>query len=285
MNTILSLSNVSKSHKKSNFKIDDITFSIQPNKIIGFIGKNGAGKSTTIKTILGGLKKDSGQINFLDKNIETTFPYSKEEIGVVFDDLKIPHELNAEKINSVFKNIYSNWNEKDYFSYIEQFNLPLKRNVGDFSRGMSMKISLTIALSHNPKLLILDEATAGLDPAGREEMLEILEDFANRNDNSILMSSHITSDIENLATDLIFIKDGKIILNSEKTEFINQYTVIKGDRTLLDNVKEEDIIAVKQSKDYFEVVIKNKYNYKSINSNSNVSIDDISKVLMRGDLK
>ena len=164
--------------------------------------KNGSGKSTLINTLVGNRHKDNGSLKFFDKEVtENDFKY-KEHLGVVFDDLRVPDKLTLQSINKVFTEIYDAWNSDTFFSLTKAFELPTNNQIKTFSRGMRMKAALTIALSHDAKLLILDEATAGMDVSGREHVLEILEDYLG-DDRAILISSHISEDIEQLATQLV----------------------------------------------------------------------------------
>ena len=202
MENLLEVQQLNKSYKNSEFQLTDITFSVKPGEVVGLIGKNGSGKSTLINTLVGNRHKDNGSLKFFDKEVtENDFKY-KEHLGVVFDDLRVPDKLTLQSINKVFTEIYDAWNSDTFFSLIKAFELPTNNQIKTFSRGMRMKAALTIALSHDAKLLILDEATAGMDVSGREHVLEILEDYLG-DDRAILISSHISEDIEQLATQLV----------------------------------------------------------------------------------
>ncbi|WP_281197588.1 ABC transporter ATP-binding protein [Staphylococcus felis] len=284
MNNILYVDKLSKKRKGDEFSLNSISFTISSKEIIGFIGKNGAGKSTTIKTILNGFKKTSGNIYFDGENIDSNQNLFKENIGVVFDDIKVQRELTPKQLNNVFKNIYKSWNSKLFFENISKFKLPENQQVQKFSRGMTMKLSLSIALSHEPKLLILDEATAGLDPSGREEVLEILEKYVEKYRASIFMSSHITSDIESIADKLIFIKNGDIVLKVNKSDLIQNYSVFICSEDEYANIQNEDIVARRLSEDKFEVVTSNKSNYPDFITKEKADIDDITKIIMRGEV-
>ena len=207
MEKLLEINHLNKSYNQSEFHLSNISFSIKPGEVVGLIGKNGSGKSTLINTIVGNRHKDNGKISFFDEEVEEDNTY-KEHIGVVFDDLRVPNKLTLTSVDKVFANIYRTWNSEEFFSLIKEFELPTQNKVNTFSRGMRMKTALSIAMAHDSKLLILDEATAGMDVSGREQVIEILEDYTNEG-NGILISSHISEDIEQLANKLVFMRDGK----------------------------------------------------------------------------
>ena len=199
----LELNGVTKQY--SDFKLDNISFTVPQGSIVGLIGENGAGKSTTIKAILGLIVTEQGKIsvfNGKDVNAET-----KEHIGVVFDGSNYPDNLTPKKLGKVFQNIYAEWNNEKYFELLNKFELPINKKLKEFSKGMNMKYSLVVALSHNSKLLILDEATSGLDPVIRDDILEMFLDFIQDEEHSILVSSHITSDLEKIADYIVFIHE------------------------------------------------------------------------------
>lgn len=215
MTTLLNVDRVNKQYKDSDFKLQDASLTIATNETVGLIGKNGSGKSTLINILVGNRLKDNGSIAFFGEEHAMDDVEYKEHIGVVFDDLRVPNKLTIKDIDKVFQSIYTTWNSQKFFDLIKYFELPLQTKIKTFSRGMRMKIALTIALSHDVKLLILDEATAGMDVSGREEVMELLEDFVTQG-GGILISSHISEDIEQLADKLVFMKDGRMILTEQK---------------------------------------------------------------------
>lgn len=180
-----------------------------------------------------------------ERDVDHKNKAEKEDIGVVFDDLKLPKRLTVKKLNRVLNRVYKNWSEETFFHYVDFFQLPKDKAVGHFSRGMSMKLSVAVALSHQAKLLILDEATAGLDPTGRAELLEVLQAFVKDQDRGILMSSHITSDIEKIADQLVFIKGGKIRLSVSKQALLNEYVVARLRNEEVQQLTKTNIIAKK----------------------------------------
>lgn len=223
---ILEVKNVSKAF--GTFKLENVSFNLPKGCIMGLIGENGAGKSTIIKLILDLIKKDTGDINIMGYDNLQIPTQERSKIGVVFDSVNFPENLDTASINKVMKNIYGNWNEEKFFSYVKQFELPeRKKKFNKFSKGMKMKLAIAVALSHNPQLLIMDEPTAGLDPIVRDEVLDILLDFIQNENNSVLISSHITSDLEKVADYITFIHHGKILLSEEKYLMTEQYVLLK----------------------------------------------------------
>ncbi|MCY1105128.1 ABC transporter ATP-binding protein [Shouchella clausii] len=177
MSVLLKVENLNKSYPDSTFQLQDVSFSIPYGSIVGFIGDNGAGKSTTMGAIIGNLHRNSGSIVMEGLEIDGDHLALKKDVGVVFDTMKLPTSLTIRKLSKVLKHIYKEWDQRLFNEYITMFSLPENQKIGKFSRGMSMKLSMAVALSHNPKLLILDEATAGLDPSGRHDVLDILSKF------------------------------------------------------------------------------------------------------------
>lgn len=280
MENLLEVQQLNKSYKNSEFQLTDITFSVKPGEVVGLIGKNGSGKSTLINTLVGNRHKDNGSLQFFDKEVtENDFKY-KEHLGVVFDDLRVPDKLTLQSINKVFTEIYDAWNSDTFFSLTKAFELPTNNQIKTFSRGMRMKAALTIALSHDAKLLILDEATAGMDVSGREHVLEILEDYLG-DDRAILISSHISEDIEQLATQLVFMRDGRIILKESKEVLLSQYGIIDQPVEHF-NISNEYLIATRRRNDR-QISLVNNYQ-KVPDAQPLKTIDDATKIIMRGEV-
>ena len=218
MSNILEIKNLSKKYEE--FELKDINLSLQKGMIMGLIGENGAGKSTTIKAILNLINTDNGEVKIFGKsNKEKEI---KEDIGVVLDDSFLSEYLNPNDINKIMKSIYKNWDEKIYFNYVEKFKLPKDKISKEYSSGMKMKLKIAVALSHNPKLLILDEPTSGLDPIARNEILDIFQEFIQDEEHGIFVSSHITSDLENIADYITFINNGEIVLSRTRDELLDK---------------------------------------------------------------
>lgn len=211
----------------AGFSLEGVTFQVPMGRIVGFIGENGAGKSTTINLILNELRKDGGTIQVLGQDHQD--PAIKGEIGVVFDVCNFPEPFTTKDVEKVLAGIYPTWDSRLYQRYLERFSLPEKgkKRVGSFSKGMKMKLSIACALAHRPRLLILDEATAGLDPVVRDEILDILLDFIQDEEHSVLFSSHITSDIQKIADYVVLIHQGKIVFEEPKDTLLDQYGILR----------------------------------------------------------
>lgn len=225
MTAALKIQGLSK--KFEGFALDKVSFQVPSGSIVGLIGKNGAGKTTTINAALGLIKKDSGEIELFGENVEHLTPSIKEEIGAVFDASNFSEELTPEKLDKVLKDIYTSWDQDLFRKLLDRLEIPFSRKIKTFSKGMKMKLSLAAALSHHPKLLILDEATCGLDPVMRDDILDMFLEFVQEEDHAILVSSHITSDLEKVADYIVFIHKGKIIFSKQKDELLEDYAIIK----------------------------------------------------------
>ena len=220
----LELKKVSKSF--SGFYLDNISLTLPSGCIMGLIGENGAGKSTTIKLILDMLHKDGGTITILGKDNEKDISLTKEDVGVVMDDIGMPECLTAKQIGNVMKHTFRNWNEAEYTQLLQKLSLPDNKPFKDFSRGMKMKLGIAVAMSHGAKLLLLDEPTGGLDPVVRDEVVDMFYDFTRDENHSILISSHIVSDLEKLCDYVAFLHKGKLLLCEEKDELLSEYGII-----------------------------------------------------------
>ncbi|HCY9844499.1 TPA: ABC transporter ATP-binding protein [Staphylococcus aureus] len=280
MTTLLNVDRVNKQYKDSDFKLQDASLTIATNETVGLIGKNGSGKSTLINILVGNRHKYNGSIVFFGEEHAMDDVEYKEHIGVVFDDLRVPNKLTIKDIDKVFQSIYTSWNSQKFFDLIKYFELPLQTKIKTFSRGMRMKIALTIALSHDVKLLILDEATAGMDVSGREEVMELLEDFVAQG-GGILISSHISEDIEQLADKLVFMKDGRMILTEQKDILLAQYGIVTTEEKDVE-IPKHLIIASRLSKGKYQILVKD---YEEIeNAEPLKHIDDATKIIMRGEV-
>ncbi len=220
----LEIKNLTKTYP--GFTLDNLNLTLPSGCIMGLIGENGAGKSTTIKLIFDMIHKDSGIVTILGKDNEESIELTKEDIGVVMDEVGIPECLTVKQVGKVMKNTFHNWDDGEYYRLIEKLALPGNKQFKEFSRGMKMKLGIAIALSHNAKLLILDEATSGLDPVVRDEVVEMLSDFTRDENHSILISSHIVSDLEKLCDYIAFLHKGKLLLCEEKDQLLAEYGLI-----------------------------------------------------------
>ena len=256
MNTALTITGLTK--KYSNFVLDNISFSITSGSIVGLIGENGAGKSTTINSILGLIKKDSGKITVLGHDIDTFDCAVKEKIGVVFDGSNFSEELTPAKLSKVLRDIYSSWEQSYFNRLLDQLNIPATKKIKTFSKGMKMKLSIAVAFAHHPQLLILDEATSGLDPIVRDDILDMFLEFVQDEEHSILVSSHITSDLEKVADYIVFIHTGKIIFCEPKDELLEHYGIIKCGVAQFDAIDKNDIVTYRKQDYEWQVLVANR---------------------------
>ena len=233
--------------KYDGFVLDGISFDIPKGCIMGFIGQNGAGKTTTIRALLNIIKIDGGSVKMLGMDHIKDEYAIKEQIAAVFDEFPFHENFTANQLNTVFKGFYSNWNEEEFFAFMDRFCLPRKKKFKKFSKGMKMKLQIAAALSHKAKLLIMDEATTGLDPVVRNEILDIFREYIQNEDHSVLISSHITSDLEKIADCVTFIDKGRIILTDYKDGILESHAIMKCSKTELCNISDEDYISARVS--------------------------------------
>ncbi len=250
----IEIENMSKRYDR--FFLDKVSFKVPSGSIMGFVGENGAGKTTTIKAILNLVYPDEGSIRIWGNPSENISKELRAQIGVVFDGSNLHENLTTDNINKIMMNIYTNWDQRVFYDYLNRFKLPKNKKVKDFSRGMKMKLSISIALSHNSKLLVLDEATSGLDPMVREEILDIFMDFIQEEDHTILFSTHIISDIEKIADYVTFIHDGKIVFSENKDELIYKHGIIRCKKNDLEKIDRSYILATRESSYGAEAMIK-----------------------------
>ena len=253
---VIELKGVTKDY--GDFKLDDVSFSVPEGCVCGFVGQNGAGKTTTIQIILDAINKDAGEVYVFGKSVGQNSTAVREDIGVVFDEMGFHDFLTAKQINTIMKNVYKNWNEERYFEYLKLFSLPTKKACGSFSRGMRMKLQIAAALSHEAKLLIMDEPTSGLDPIVRNEMLQIFREYVIEEDHTILLSSHITGDLEKLADEVVFIDGGKIVLKGNKDEILEKHGILRCKKDELENISESLVVSAELSGFGAEVLINDR---------------------------
>ena len=252
----LEIKNLCKSF--SGFRLENLTLTLPSGCIMGLIGENGAGKSTTIKLILDMLHKDSGTITILGKDNGKNISLLKEDIGVVMDEVGIPQCLTTKQIGKVMKYTFRNWNEAEYARLLHKLSLPDNKPFKEFSRGMKMKLGIVIAMSHGAKLLLLDEPTSGLDPVVRDEVVEMFHDFTRDENHSILISSHIVSDLERLCDYVAFLHKGKLFLCEEKDELLSEYGIIHCTAEQLSALDEEAVKYKKETPYGVEVMVSRK---------------------------
>lgn len=254
MENVIEVKNLSK--KYDGFQLRNVSFSIPQGCIMGLVGENGAGKSTTIKLLLNLVHRDGGEIRIFGKDNLTHDKNIKEELGVVLDESNFPDNMSAGDISQVMKNIYKNWNQELFRSYLKRFDLPERKKVKEYSRGMKMKLAIGVALAHNPRLLILDEATSGLDPMVREEILEIFLEFLQDENRSILVSSHIISDLEKISDYITFIHRGEIIFSEGKDQLLEDYGILKCTHSEWEQLDKEMVVGYRKNQFGMEALVK-----------------------------
>ena len=254
---VIELRNVVKDY--GDFKLDNVSFAVPEGSVCGFIGQNGAGKTTTINLILDVIKKDAGEVFLFGQPVDGKSASLREDVGVVFDEMGFHDFMTGKDINIMMKNIYKNWDEKVFFDYLKKFSLPSKKPCGKFSRGMRMKLQIAVALSHHAKLLVMDEPTSGLDPIVRNEMINIFREFVVEEDHTILLSSHITGDLEKIADEVVFIDGGKIVLSGNKDEILEKHGILKCKKNELSKISESLIVSFEESSFGAEVLVNDRH--------------------------
>lgn len=247
MNTLIEVEKLCKSYP--GFSLDNVTFNLAPGRIMGFIGKNGAGKSTTLKTILNMVHPDSGTVKMFGKDYYINEKECKEQIGVVFGGIDFYPLKKLSSITAVTKRFYANWDDEDYRKYIKLFSLDESKKFKELSSGMKVKYLLALALSHHAQLLILDEPTSGLDPVSRDELLHIFKRIVKDGNRSVLFSTHITSDLDRCADDITYIQNGKIIRSCDKETFIHSLNHLRTPQDSCE-VSLEEIMLRTERKEY-----------------------------------
>lgn len=282
MKNIIEVKNLVKKYK-NGFELNIPKLSIPSGLIIGLIGENGVGKTTFIKSLLNIIKIDSGDIKIFNSNYNNES--IKEDIGVVLDESFFPEILNASDIDKIMSSIYSKWDSRLYYKYINEFNLPIDKQIKEMSKGMKKKLEIITALSHQPKLLILDEPTSGLDPVVRSEILDLFLKFVSDEEHTILLSTHITSDLEQIADQIVFINKGTIILNENKDEIIDNYGILKCDENLFNKLDKKEVLRYRKNKYSYEVLIKEKNEVRKKYKNSivdNITLDNLMLLVIKG---
>ncbi len=240
------------------FKLDHVSFTLPQGTIMGLIGENGAGKSTTINAILDLIKRDEGSVTFWGEELSKNPRQLKENIGVVFDGINFYETLTPVKVGKISAAAYRQWNPVVYKDYLDKFQLPSNQEIKTFSKGMKMKLCIANALSHDSKLLILDEATSGLDPVMRDDILDIFLDYIQDENHSILMSSHITTDLEKIADYVTFIHEGKIVFSKTKDELIYNYGILRCSKDDFDRIDPGDILAYRKEDYQWNVLVADR---------------------------
>lgn len=282
MQASLQAENLTKQYP--GFLLDHVSFTLPKGSIMGLIGENGAGKSTTIKAILDLIHADAGTVTFWGQTLSSSPPL-KEDIGVVFDGINFYETLTPAKVGKISAAAYRQWDDKLYRDYLTRFGLPLDKEIKSFSKGMKTKLCIAVALSHHPKLLILDEATSGLDPVIRDDILDVFLDFVQDEEHSILMSSHISTDLEKIADYITFIHQGKVLFCKSKDELRYQYGVVRCGGEQFQAIASEDVLAWRKEDYQYSVLVVDKDAAKRRYPNAVVddaTIDDILVLYVKG---
>lgn len=288
MNYALKLDNVCKTYEMSDFVLDNVSFAVPMGSVMGFVGENGAGKTTTIGCILNTLSRNSGSIQLFGKEMQDKDTELRNEIGVVYDGDNFPKYLTARQLSIIMKGIFSKWDDALFQKYLHTFHLNEKQKIGKYSKGMTMKLAIAVALSHHPKLLILDEATSGLDPIMRDEMLDVFLEYVGSDDHSIFLSSHITSDLEKIADYITFIHQGRIILTESKDNLIYKYAILRCKEKQFESLDKNDILAFRRQDYQIDVLVDNKEAAKRKYAGVVIdcaTIDEIMLILVKGERK
>ena len=255
------------------FTLDHVSFAVPSGSIVGFIGENGAGKSTTMKAVLNLIRRDEGSVRLLGKEDGAEYPEIKEQIGVVFDESYFPDNLKIRDVDRIMRSIFRSWASGKFLDYCRRLGLPEKKILKTFSRGMKMKLSIAAALSHQTKLLIMDEATSGLDPVVRNEILDLFQEFVQEEDHTVFLSSHITSDIERIADYILLIHKGRILLFEDKDTLLYEYGVARCSREQAQNLDKALIVGVRRSQFETEVLVRNR---KAVKEQPDLVVDRAS---------
>lgn len=286
MKNILELQQISKTFPKSDFTLDKLSFSLPYGAILGFVGENGAGKTTTLGCILNTVAKDSGTVRLFGKEMSDEDTDMREKIGVVYDGDNFPGFWTAKQLSHVMEGMYAQWDDALFQKYLEDFHLPVKQKIKYYSRGMTMKLAIAAALSHHPQLLILDEATSGLDPVMRDEMLDVFLEFVQDERHSILLSSHITSDLEKVADYITFIHNGRLIMTVSRNDLVYHYACLRCKESQFLALDPRDILAYRKRDFQIDVLVSDgkeaQRKYKDIVAD-HISIDEIMLLLVKGE--
>ncbi|URZ88057.1 ABC transporter ATP-binding protein [Floricoccus penangensis] len=284
MKSAVVVKNLSKSYK--DFTLDDISLSIPQGSIFGLVGENGAGKSTFINAILGIINSSYDTLQYFGKDFEQNQKEIKEEIAVIFDQTHFDLEFTPKLVSGFMKYVYKTWDNGKFENYLLNFNLPKDKKLKEFSRGMKMKFEFAVALSHDTKLLILDEATSGLDPIFRDEILDILRDYSEDEEHTVIMSSHITSDLDKIADYVAFINHGKLVFIRDYDEIQENFGIVTCGLNTLQALSPEDIVAYRKDDYSYKVLINNKHEIRKVFKDlviENASLEDLMLYTVKGE--
>lgn len=254
MTTALQITGLTKRY--GDFLLDHVSFGVPTGSIVGLIGENGAGKSTTIRGVLGMIHKEAGRIALLGQDTEAMDPSLKEKVGVVLGDCNFSEELTPLRLSKVLRDVYSGWDQAYFETLLTQLHVPQNKKIKGLSRGTKMKLSIAAAMAHHPQLLILDEATSGLDPVVRDDILDLFLDFVQDERNSILVSSHITSDLEKVADYIVFLHEGRVVFCEAKDVLLECCGILKCGAEQFAKIEREDILACRKRDYEYQVLVR-----------------------------
>lgn len=285
MENILEVKNIEKTYPNDGFKLNKINFDVPKGSIVGIIGENGSGKTTTLNLILGLKSKDGGTVKIFGREFNIDDVDIKEKIGVSFDEIYLPSNLNAKEISKIYKSIYKGFDEKYFFSSLNNFGIDNGKKIGDYSKGMQKMLSIVIAMSHSPNLLILDEPTSSLDPVKRSEVLEKFQDFIENGDRSIVFSSHITTDIEHICDYVVFINKGNLIFASPTIDLLYENCIARCTSESFDKLDKSNMIGYLHKNNQIVVLLKSRDDLdKSIDNIiiENPTLEEIMNIYSKG---
>ena len=277
---MLSIRGLSKRYM--NFSVEDVTFNVPDGTVVGLIGENGAGKSTIIKSVLGAVHPDGGEILVDGMPLDKLDRSGRQKISFVLDDMGLPMELTLSMLDKVLANIFEKWNSAKFKALVQKFGLPEKKMLREFSKGMKMKATIAVALSYESNLLILDEPTSGLDPVVRDDILEMIYDYNRQNGRAALISSHITTDLEKICDYIVYIHGGKVIFNEEKDELLSRYAIYSTDEKQLAELDKTAVVKVLH-RDYSVDILASKEKMPRDFEYRPVSLDDIMLFYSKGE--
>ncbi len=278
MENAIEIKNLSKSYE--DFCLNNIILNIPKGSIVGLIGENGAGKSTLISSLLGIIKSSYEELKIFGMDFKTDEIQIKKDIAVLFDTTHYDDEFTPKFIGQILSKVYSNWDQATYLKYIHQFNLPMKKKIKKFSRGMKMKLEFAIAFSHDAKLLILDEATSGLDPIIRDEILSIIREYTEDENHTVLMSSHITSDLDKISDYIAYIHEGELLFMKPYDELREEYGVLHVGKELLDSLNREDIIGYTKGAYSYTILVKNRLAIQSVFKDLEIMRPTVEEIML-----
>lgn len=284
MDALLEMRQVTKRYP--HFTLDHVDFVVPKGYVTGLIGENGAGKTTLMKAALGIVRAEEGEILLDGKPMKEDDRALRERFGVVFDSSSFPEELTAKQISRILNDIYSRWEQGTFEQLLHRFSIPMDKKVKEYSRGMKMKLPIAAALSHHADFLLLDEATGGLDPVAREEILDLFQAFMEEEGHTILMSSHITSDLEKIADYVAFMKDGKLVFQEEKDELLSTCGILKCGREDFQNVDYPDFLASREHAFGREILLRDRHAFEAQYPQAvvdPVKLEDIMLFLVKGE--